>query len=154
MYRFLLFGVFLMGFAWPAGADETTAGGGPITQTPTQFNTARPLQHTNVLATDPLVTRAIARLRQTPAPAVVSAAPTPGLNASQVHARASSASAAAKTEIIKLEIPAELPPVVNRTKSFVFRDVTPRDGSKSSVTDDLQKRQQQIELLRRTALGN
>ena len=61
--------------------------------------------------------------------------------------------AKSKTEIIELEIPDNLPPVVNRTKSFVFTDITDRSNTQPSTQLDLDKRMNQIEILRQQALS-
>lgn len=55
-----------------------------------------------------------------------------------------------KPEIIKLDVPENLPEVVNRNKSFVFRDITDRSNNQTSQQLNSAKRINQIEMLRRS----
>jgi len=58
----------------------------------------------------------------------------------------------AEPEIIKLEVPENLPEVVNRSKSFIFTDITDRSDNQVSQQLDSAKRINQIEMLRRSAI--
>ncbi len=55
----------------------------------------------------------------------------------------------ANSELIKLEVPDDQPEVVNRSKSFVFKNITRQNRGPIDSTRGLRQRQQQIELLRR-----
>lgn len=53
--------------------------------------------------------------------------------------------------VIKLEVPKDLPPVVNKTKQFVFSDVTLRGEKVVGQQANLAKRTKNIETLRQVA---
>ena len=54
--------------------------------------------------------------------------------------------------VIHLDTPETLPPVVNKTEYFVFRDITRRGEIISGQSNDLAERMKKIELLRQAAL--
>lgn len=57
----------------------------------------------------------------------------------------------ARTETIQLRTAENIPPVVNQTSSFVFRDITQREAGKASQSSDLEKRRAKIEALRQAS---
>lgn len=148
LFRTVVYVLLLSGLAGPIQATDSSDITGAAAGVPAQVNTPVPVRNINILADDPLVRQILSRHQQqsTGNGNAVITRPTA---ASQ--SRTVPTTAASTTEVIKLEIPEDQPPVVNRSKSFVFRNITQADSSQASTTDSLQQRQQQIERLRRAA---
>jgi len=58
----------------------------------------------------------------------------------------------AKPEIIQLRTAESIPPVVNKTSRFVFRDITQRKAGDANQFSDLEKRKARIEALRQASV--
>ena len=121
-------------------------------QTTAAFSFVKPgssSAHMDILSSDPFVQDLLKKHKRHQRQSKKTALIKPKKNTSLLSARKKSKSS--EPEIIQLVTSGQQAKVVNRSKQFVFKDITERDTGSTYSADDLSQRFNQIERLRQAS---